>query len=158
MRAGMLNFSQKAAKRFRMQYSGLEERAGDFWKVDVEILGRVPMLMMVHEYTLFTLIRRKSQFKTPLDIAFEIKRCCPWYRYVGQPSFGRNGNRRIVGSITQMKKEIRGLFSPEEINTVEMYLNNNLYSYIAAVKRDYGKPFEAVDGYVKDCMPWLEKQ
>jgi hypothetical protein len=74
----MLNFSQKAAKRFLLQFSGLEERAGDFWKVDVAMFARVPMLMIVHEYTLFTLIRRKSQFKTPLDIAAEIKRCCPW--------------------------------------------------------------------------------
>ena len=91
----MLNFSQKAAKRFRVRWAGLEERSGDYWKVDVAMFAHVPMLMIVHEYTLFTLIRRKAHFKTPLDIAEEIKQCCPWYRYVGLPTFGKNGNSRI---------------------------------------------------------------
>ncbi len=68
----MLNFSQKAAKRFRVRWAGLEERSGDYWKVDVAMFAHVPMLMIVHEYTLFTLIRRKAHFKTPLDIAEEI--------------------------------------------------------------------------------------
>jgi hypothetical protein len=157
METGMLNFSQKATKRFRMQWSGLEERSGDFWKVDVAMFAHVPLLMIVHEYTLFTLIRPKSQFKTPQDIAAEIRRCCTWYRCDGQPTFGRNGNKRIIGSITQMKRETWQMFLPEQINAIEIYLNNNLYSYIAVGKRNYGKPFEAVEGYVSGCMPWLEK-
>ena len=154
----MLNFSQKAAKRFRLRWAGLEERCGDFWKVDVAMFAHVPILMIVHEYTLFTLIRRKSQCKTPLDIAEEIQQCCPWYRCAGQPTFGKNSNNRITGSITQMKKEIWGQFSPDDTHGVETYLNTNLYSYIAVEKRDYGKPFEAVAGYIRGCMPWLEEQ
>ncbi len=111
----MINFSQKAAKRFRIPWSSLKEWSGDYWKVDVEMFGHVPMLMIVHEYTLFTLVRRKTQFKTSQDIAAEIKQCCPWYRYVGQSIFGKNGNKRITGSINQMKRETCGMFSPDEI-------------------------------------------
>lgn len=65
----MINLSNKAAKRFRVKWSDLESRNGDFWKVDVVMAERVPMLFIVHEYTLFTLVRRKSQFHNPLGIA-----------------------------------------------------------------------------------------
>jgi hypothetical protein len=154
----MLNFSNKAAKRFRIKWSELEERSGDFWKVDVEMFERVPMLFIVHEYTLYTLVRRKSQLKTPQDIAAEIKRYCPWYRYAGRPTLGKNGNKRLVGSINQMRRETWAMCSPDEINAVEMHINNGLFSYIAVEKRDYGKPFEAVDNYIKGRMPWLQKE
>jgi len=154
----MLNFSQKAAKRFLIPWTELEERSGDFWKVDVAMFGHVPVLMIVHEYTLFTLVRRKAHFKSPLDIADEIRQCCPWYRYVGQPTLGRNGNKRITGSINQMKRETLAMFLPDQINAIEMYINDDLFSYIAVEKRSYGKPFEAVDGYVKGHMPWLERK
>lgn len=33
----MINLSNKAAKRFRINWKDLEERSGDFWKVDVVI-------------------------------------------------------------------------------------------------------------------------
>ena len=75
----MINLSNKAAKRFRVTWSSLEERSGDFWKVDIQMVERVPMLFIVHEYTLFTLVRRKTQFRDPLNIADEIKKACPWY-------------------------------------------------------------------------------
>lgn len=154
----MLNFSQKAAKRFRLNWSELDERSGDFWKVDIDMFGHVPLLMIVHEYTLFTLVRRKAPFKTPLDITPEIRQCCPWYRYVGQPTLGRNSDKRITGTITQMKREIGGLFSPAKLNAIERHINSSLYSCIAVEQRDYGKPLEAVDGYVKGHMPWLDRK
>jgi hypothetical protein len=72
----MINLSNKAAKRFRVNWSSLEERSGDFWKVDVQMVERVPMLFIVHEYTLFTLVRRKTQFHDPLHIAGEIIKAC----------------------------------------------------------------------------------
>ena len=64
----MINLSKKAAERFRIKWKDLEERSGDFWKVDAVMIGRVPMLFIVHEYTLFTLVRRKSQLHDPLAI------------------------------------------------------------------------------------------
>ena len=151
----MINLSNKAAKRFRVKWSSLEERSGDFWKVDVQMVGRVPMLFIVHEYTLFTLVRRKTQFRDPLHIASEIKRACPWYRCAGEPTLCKNGNRKITGSINEMKRMTWGLYTPEQVSALEMYINDGIYSYLSTDKYDYGKPFQAVESYVKGKTPWL---
>jgi len=151
----MINLSNKAAKRFRVKWSSLEERSGDFWKVDVQMFDRVPMLLIVHEYTLFTLVRRKTQFRSPLLIADEIKQACPWYRYVGEPTLGKNSNRKITGSITEIKRMTWGLYTPEQINGLEMAINNGLFSYLSSGKNDYGRPFKAVESYTKGKTPWL---
>ena len=151
----MINLSNKAAKRFRVKWSSLEERSGDFWKVDIQMLERVPMLFIVHEYTLFTLVRRKREFRDPLTIADEIRRACPWYRNVVEPTIGKNGNRKVTGSINQMMRMTWGFYSPEQINALEMYINNGLYSYLSTDKHGYGRPFQAVESYANGKTPWL---
>ena len=151
----MINLSNKAAKRFNVKWADLQERSGDRWKVDVVMLGRVPILLIVHEFTLYTLVRRKSQFHSPLDIADEIVRCCPWYRSDISPALGRNADRRIVGSITEMKRQILGAYSPDDIVTVENLINGGLYSYLSAKRYEYGRPVEAVMQYENSQMPWL---
>ncbi len=151
----MIDLSIKAAKRFRVKWSSLEERSGDFWKVDIQMLERVPMLFIVHEYTLFTLVRRKTQFSDPLLIADEIKRACPWYRYIGEPTLGKNANRKVTGSISEMKRMTWGSFSPEQINALEMFINSRLFSYLSTEKSNYRQPFEAVESYAKGSTPWL---
>ena len=151
----MINLSNKAAKRFRVKWSSLEERSGDFWKVDVQIFDRVPMLFIVHEYTLFTLVRRKTRFRDPLHIADEIRTVCPWYRYSGEPTLGKNGNRKLTGSISEMKRMTWGLYSPEQINALEMFINDCIYSYLSPDKDGYGRPFDAAESYAKGETPWL---
>ena len=42
----MINLSNKAAIRFKVKWKELEERSGDFWKVDIMMIGRVPMLLV----------------------------------------------------------------------------------------------------------------
>ena len=151
----MINLSNKAAKRFRIKWTDLEEREGDFWKVDVVMIERVPMLFIVHEYTLFTLIRRKSQFRDPQAIANDIMNSCPWYQAPKSLSLGKSGNRKLTGSINEMKRLTVGLYSHEQINAMEMSINQCLFSYIAAEKNEYSKPFEAVENYIKGKTPWL---
>jgi hypothetical protein len=151
----MINLSNKAAKRFRVKWSSLEERSGDFWKVDVQMMDRVPMLFIVHEYTLFTLVRRKTQFRNPLEIAGEIKMACPWYRYVGEPTIGKDGNRKLTGSISEMKRMTWGLYSPEQMNALEMFINDCIFTYLSPDKNGYGRPFQAVESYAKGETPWL---
>ena len=151
----MINLSNKAAKRFNISWAELVERSGDFWKVDIVMLGRIPMLFIVHEYTLFILVRRKSQFKNLQDIANEIKRFCPWYKNNEVFSFGKNGNRKITGSINEMKRMTVGLYSAENINAMEMLINQCLFSYLSAGKNDYSTPFEAIESYVKGETLWL---
>ena len=153
----MLDFTKRSAQRFNLQWQDLPERSGDHWKIEVEMFSRVPMLLIVHEQTLFTLIRRKSEFKTPEKLADEIRLCCKWYRNANETTFGRNNDRRLTGSITERKRMIRILeFSHESINRAEMAINQCPFSYLRdkETKRSL-KPFDAVDYYVKGEMPWL---
>jgi hypothetical protein len=151
----MINLSNKAAKRFGIKWKDLEERSGDFWKVDAVMIGRVPMLFIVHEYTLFTLVRRKSQFHDPLAVAKEVSNSCPWYRSPSTSSLGKNGNRKLTGSINEMKRITLGLYSPGQINAMEMSINQGLYSYLSTGQKEYQIPFDAVESYVKGQTPWL---
>lgn len=149
----MIDLSKRAAGRFRLKWEDLLERSGDRWKVDVMMVGRVPMLLIVHEYTLFTLVRRKSEFKTVESIGDEIRRCCPWYRYVGRVTVGKNSNRKLTGSITEIKRNTWGLHSREQINAMEMRINNCLFSYLSETPRNYGTPAEAVEKYTRGLWP-----
>ena len=151
----MINLSNKAAKRFRINWRDLEERSGDFWKVDVVMFGHVPMLFIVHEHTLFTLVRRKSQFLDPQAIANDVINSCPWFHGLKSFSLGKNGSRRLTGSINEMKRMTIGLYSPEQINAIEMTINQSLFSYLATEREGYSQPFEAVESYIKRLTPWL---
>ena len=119
------------------------------------MVGRVPVLFIVHEYTLFTLVRRKSQIRDLRMIADEVINACPWYRNIKTLTLGKNGNPRLTGSINEMKRMTLGLYSPEQINAMEMIINQGLFSYIAADREGYSTPFEAVNKYVKGQTPWL---
>jgi len=149
----VIDLSKKAASRFGLKWEDLLERTGDHWKVDVMMVGHVPMLLIVHAHTLFTLVRRKSDFKTVESIGDEIRRCCPWYRYGGRVTVGKNLNRTLIGSITEIKRNTWGLYSPEQINAMERQINNCLFSYLSKVPRNYGTPFEAVEEYARGLWP-----
>ena len=151
----MINLSNQAAIRFKAEWKDLEKRSGDFWKVDIMMIGRVPMLLIVHEYTLFTIVRRKSTFKNLKSIANDILKSCPWYYGSKSLSLGKNGNRQLNGSINEIKRITKGLYSPEQINGMEMSINQCIFSYLSTEKRNYLNPFEAVESYVKGETPWL---
>lgn len=151
----MINLSNKAAKRFRINWKDLEERSGDFWKVDVVMIGRTPMLFIVHEYTLFTLVRRKSQYRDLQSLSDEIINASPWYKGPKSLSLGKNGNRKLTGSITEIKRMTLGLYTPDQINAMEMSINQCLFSYLSTKPGGYSRPFEAVESYAKGHTPWL---
>ena len=153
----MINLSNKAATRFKVKWKELEERSGDFWKVDIMMIGRVPMLLVVHEYTLFTIIRRKSTFQNLHNVSSEILKSCPWYHGPKSLSLGKNGNRKLNGSVNEIKRITAGLYSPEQINAMEMSINQCIFSYLSTKKRDYLNPFEAVESYVKGKTHWIEE-
>ncbi len=151
----MIDLSNKAAKRFHIDWKDLDERSGDFWKVDVVTIDRVPMLFIVHEHTLLTLVRRQSQFRDPLAIATDVVTSCPWYRHPETPSLDKNGNRKLTGSINEMKRMTLGVYSPEQINAMEMSIKG-LFSYLSADPKGYSRPFDAVERYKKGQCPWLK--
>jgi hypothetical protein len=113
------------------------------------------MLLIAHELTLYTIVRRKSQFRSPLDIADEVLQSCPWYPRDVSRSLGKNGDRRIVGSINEMKRMMFCEYSPNDVDIIEKSLNEGLYSYLSAEKYGYGSPVEAVNQYKNSQMPWL---
>jgi hypothetical protein len=151
----MINLSNKAAKRFHINWKDLEERSGDFWRVDVVMIGRTPMLFIVHEYTLFTFVRPKSQFRDLQSLSGEINNASPWYKGEKSLSLGKNWNRKLTGSINEMKRMTVGLYAPEQINAMEMSINQGLFSYLTTKPDRYLNPFEAVESYAEDHTPWL---
>lgn len=149
----MLNFSKKAAERYHLNWNDLPERKGDFWKIDIAMIGRTPMILIIHEYTLFTLVRKKSDFKRIDDISNEIIHYCHWYKCQETVSLGKNTDKKLNGSINEIKTQTWFVDSPDSINTLEMRINGNLYSNLSDKKYNYGTPFEAVDLYVKGLWP-----
>lgn len=98
----MINLSKKAADRFKIKWKDLPEQDSDFWKIDVIMMSRYPVLLIVHERTLWTLVRLKSGFKTVNEIADEVLLHCPWYRFNGNVTIGKNTNKRLTGSMNEL--------------------------------------------------------
>jgi hypothetical protein len=149
----MINLTRKAAGRFHLSYKELPEQEGDLWRVDILMLGRHPVLLIVHEYTLYTLVRKKSEYRSLKQIAVEIRKCCPWYRYGGELTIGRNNNRIVNGSVNEMKFIASGQFTIDEIPHLQMTINRCQFSNLSAEKYSYGRPEEAVMQYINGLWP-----
>ncbi|MBF0433609.1 MAG: hypothetical protein HQK83_20185 [Fibrobacteria bacterium] len=150
----MINLSKKAADRFKTGWRDLPEQQGDFWKIDILMVQRFPVILIIHEYTLYTLVRLKKDFKKIEDVAEEIKKYCPWYRYVGTCTVGKNGDRCLNGSINDMKRMTGYLeYYPGVLEEMESRINTGLFSALSLKKNDYGKPVEVVEMYKAGQWP-----
>ena len=89
---------------------------------------------MVHEYTLFTIIRRKSTFQNLHNLTSKILKSCPWYQGPKSLSLGKNGNRQLSGSINEIKRITAGLYSPEQINAMEVSINQCIFLICQQIK------------------------
>ena len=143
----MLNLTKKAAQRFRVNWPSLSGQSGDVWVIDVVMVGRIPKLLIVHSRTLFTLVRGKSTLKTLEMVRSEILDSCPWYRFTGPITVGRNTDRRLTGSMTELKQMSKWLYAVDEIDRLEEQINKCLFSYLGEKPRNYGTPIEAVKAY-----------
>ena len=153
----MINLSKKAAKRFNIRWLDLEDQSGDFWKIDVIMVSHYPVLLIVHEYTLYTLVRRKVNFKTIEDVVEEIKHFCPWYRCPKKLIIGKNTNKKLNGAITEMKRITAGTYYSDFTSEMEKRINMSIYSYLSAEKYNYGNPLKSIEKYKNGEMPWLSK-
>jgi hypothetical protein len=54
-----------------------------------------------------------------------------------------------------MKRMTLGLYSPEQINAMEMSINQGLFSYLSKERNGHSTPFEAVESYAWGYTPWL---
>lgn len=145
----MINLSKKAADKFKISWSNLSEQSGDNWKVDLIQIGRYPVLLIVHEKTLFTLVRRKAEIKTIDAIAKEIAKCCPWYPFPIELKLGKNSNKRLSGSIVEMRSFAWQMATLDEIDQLEGVINSGLFSYLSDSKYGYGKPINALKSYTQ---------
>ncbi len=101
----MIFLTQKAAKRFSVPWKeciDLSEN-GEGWKVDVSMYFRTPLLMITHSKTLYTLVRRKKDIPSVEHLIQEIETFCPWFTFAEPHLMGKNGNRKLSGSMNEMK-------------------------------------------------------
>lgn len=145
----MINLSRKTADAFKQKWADLPERTGDYWKVDLAKLGRTQILLIVHETTLATLVRRKTDFKTLESIAQEIQRSAPWYKNTDTSSYGRNSNRSLNGTLTDMKNMSSYRSSIDEIEQLEEELNRCPFSYLSEKKNSLGLSRDALAQYLE---------
>ena len=149
----MFNLSKKAAGRYRLKWSDIEEKRGDRWKIDVIMVSRYPVIWIIHEYTLFTLVRNKKDFRTIQDIADEIIRCCSWYNYTGILDIGKNTDKKLNGNINEMKRITADHYSSSYLAEIQNRINTGIYSKLSTGKYSHVMPSEAVALYKKGEWP-----
>lgn len=149
----MINLTRKAAKRFNRRWAELPEQQGDCWKVDVIMVSRYPVLLIIHEYTLYTLVRRKAELPAIQSVMDEISRCCPWYEPQGALTVGKNLDKRLNGSINEMKRVTAGDYSENFAREIQEGINTCPFSALSNRKYDYGTPMEALELYKKGLWP-----
>jgi len=146
----MLNLTRKAAQALKINFQQLEERNEDCWKVDIFRAGRRDYWLIAHERTLHTLVRPRTELRGIEAIADEIVRCFPWYRpFAGANSIGRNSDKRLTGTFTEMKRAATFYQFPDQRLHLEQALNDNLYTYLAVGSETYGTPHEALARYLQ---------
>ena len=127
----MIAVTSKAAKRFKLTYRKLPPVDTGAWVVDLIKIARGPLLVLiVHQDSLFTLIRQSRDVKTIDDVAREIARVWPMPDPVESTIVSRNTNRHVTGSITDMKHLIRVWAKFEALPKVEAMINDTPFSAI----------------------------
>jgi hypothetical protein len=126
----MIALTARAAKRWKVAHTSLPAVETGAWVVDLMKLGKGPLLvLLVHQETLFTLLRPASAVKTLAQVAAEIAvvqhGCAP----AVAPLY-RNGNRRVTGSLTDMKYLIRVWGLHWALPVIEEKINDTPFSAI----------------------------
>jgi hypothetical protein len=144
----MIALTTKAAKRWKLKCAALSAVEAGAWVVDLLELDRgLLLVMIVHQDTLFTLLRPASEVKSLARVAEEISRVRP-----GEPvdpaSVCRNGNRRVTGTITDMKRMIRVWVRHWELSVVEEKINDTPFSAIGMdlPRERFARPLEEGGG------------
>lgn len=126
----MIALTAKAAKRWKMRYAALPAVDTGAWVVDLLKLDKGPLLVLIiHQDSLFTRIRLAAALKSLEQMADLIAGAWPERR----PADGvicRNGNRRVTGSITDMKHLIRAHAKFDELAQIEDSINDCPFSAI----------------------------
>lgn len=140
----MLNLSAKAAKKFKISFSSLVSREGNYWRIDTVIISRKTWLLCTHEPTLFTLILRATNFKKLEDLLPELNHFGLTQETV---TLGKGSNRKITGSMTDMKNMI-------------WHMDHDGTSVMEMITLINETPFSVIemDSPTKRYQQWLEKK
>ncbi|MDD5310082.1 MAG: hypothetical protein PHU25_22420 [Deltaproteobacteria bacterium] len=126
----MITLTARAAKRWKVAHASLPPVETGAWVVDLMKLGKGPLLVLiVHQETLFSLLRPAAVVKTLDQVSGEITRVCPGRAPAVTPLY-RNGNRRVTGTITDMKYMIRVWALHWALPVVEEKINDTPFSAI----------------------------
>jgi len=140
--------TKKTSVMFKLKWNDLPIRDGDLWKIDTFKIGRIPMLLFVHTQTMYTFIRKKKDFKNLDQIKNEILDYFPEYEINPDLEFvGRDQNRSLNGSITDIKRMLSYTDDFESIEEMESFMNETPFSYLGM-----SNPNKELGKYLKSKM------
>ena len=147
----MIALTTRAAKRWKVPHSSLPAVETGAWVVDLMKLGKGPLLVLiVHQETLFTLLRPAADVKTLAQVAAEIAKVQQGRAPAIAPLY-KNGNRGVTGSITDMKFQVRFLAQVDDLAEIERKINDCPFS---AIGRGFPRDrFEAFLRSVREREP-----
>lgn len=126
----MIALTARAAKRWKVPHASLPAVETGAWVVDLMKLGKGPWLVLaVHQETLFTLLRWASAVKTLAQAAAEIA-AVQRGRVPSVTPLYKNGNRRVTGSINDMKFMMRYHARFDDLAEIEDQINGCIFSAI----------------------------
>jgi len=125
----MIALTNKSSTRFKVKFAELTPVENGAWVVDLIKFGKGPLVaLIVHQDSLFTLVRMAAELKTMGDVEHEIAQVWSPFESV---AIVRNGNRRVTGSITDMKHMSRIHYAHgDSLRDIENRLNDCPFSYI----------------------------
>jgi hypothetical protein len=127
----MIALTARAAKRFKASHSKLPPIETGAWVVDLIKLFRGPQLVLiVHQDSLFTLVRKSDEVKTLADAVREIGRVWPEIEPADRAAVYKNGSRRVTGTINDMKHMLRVWTRFKTLPEAEFMINDTPFSAI----------------------------
>lgn len=142
----MFNLTIKAANNFKYSWKNLPMQDGDYWRIDICHINRLKYLMAVHEETFCTHLLRAFDFKSFELIHRFILELSPWFCF-SSVSIGKCNDRKVTGTMTEMKKIIWSLQDEYTPLQIEKLLNQTPWF---ALKSHWVK--DEIERYRKDHL------
>lgn len=101
--SAVLAVTKKVAKEWKIDFASCEVVSSGRWVVDFcEVENGLPLCLATHQNTLFTMVFC-GRLPNPKEVLARIGSEAPWFQLSIAGLFARNGNRRVTGSMTDMK-------------------------------------------------------
>jgi len=149
----MLTLTHKVAKHWSVHYKELTEAPSNSWIVDFHILSpRRKYSLIVHRQTLFTILQN-GLVKSPEEAFNLVQEATTNFNYtLPVLKLFRNSDRKINGSITNIKDFIHCLQPGETLQKIEYLINRTPFKAIY-----YYQPREMFKAHCSRTLPIREK-